>query len=171
MSRMKDRHRKLARERFWSDHDKESYRCPGCHRQNTDFEIHHIDGNAHNNKIENLKALCRFCHCLEEGRKPPLDDIEHIREQLRIQLKQTPIDWSSTTHPEVNAFIKSELNQRDYYDESLYMIYENFMDYYDDIDADLCDLIDGLERELDAEVYMIDSGDVLVHGVAYEPHK
>jgi len=29
------------------------------------LELHHIDGNPFNNKIENLKILCPNCHALE----------------------------------------------------------------------------------------------------------
>ncbi|MDO8505345.1 MAG: HNH endonuclease signature motif containing protein [bacterium] len=31
--------------------------------------VHHIDRNRHNNKIHNLKWLCRNCHYLEHGGK------------------------------------------------------------------------------------------------------
>lgn len=29
------------------------------------LELHHVDGNKHNNNIENLKILCPNCHALE----------------------------------------------------------------------------------------------------------
>jgi 5-methylcytosine-specific restriction endonuclease McrA len=53
------------RDRFWGDHDKSDYQCPGCGRGSdevTRFEVHHRDGDVHNGDTDNLIALCRSCH-------------------------------------------------------------------------------------------------------------
>jgi len=75
--------RSIARERFWSEHDKEYYKCPDCLRQvGLEFEVHHIDGNPHNNRMDNLVGLCSFCHKLREGKKPPISDIQRAKTDL-----------------------------------------------------------------------------------------
>ena len=79
---MKDRHRKLARERFWSEHRKEAYDCPDCGRGMDEihrtFEVHHINGDPHDNSLENLIAVCRFCHAVREGRKPGSKELQNF---------------------------------------------------------------------------------------------
>lgn len=83
---IKDKHRKLARERFWSNHDESSYRCPGCGRSGdeikTQFEIHHLNADPHDNSLENLRAYCHPCHCLLEGRKPSIESIRAMQREL-----------------------------------------------------------------------------------------
>ena len=42
-------------------------RCEGCeitdwNGKPLEFQLHHIDGNSKNNKLENLKLLCPNCH-------------------------------------------------------------------------------------------------------------
>ena len=32
------------------------------------YDRHHVDGNTHNNRRENLRFLCRRCHQIEDGR-------------------------------------------------------------------------------------------------------
>ena len=49
---------------------RQKYRCGRCHLyfQSKDrIELHHIDGNPHNNKYNNLLSLHRFCHQLEQN--------------------------------------------------------------------------------------------------------
>ena len=48
------------------------YKCesPGCEAIQK-LELHHVDGNRHNNEIENLRILCRPCH-VKAGRGTPL---------------------------------------------------------------------------------------------------
>lgn len=50
-----------ARKRF-----KKTGFCSKCGKSPT--EIHHDDGEPHNNEPENLKELCRSCHMIEDGR-------------------------------------------------------------------------------------------------------
>lgn len=53
---------------------KNDYKCEECgfdkinqYTNNSILQIHHIDGNAFNNKEENLKVLCPNCHALTEN--------------------------------------------------------------------------------------------------------
>lgn len=53
------------RERYWNEHDEESYTCPDCGRgkdEVSEFQVHHKDGNPTNGDGENLVALCKECH-------------------------------------------------------------------------------------------------------------
>jgi len=91
----KSQSRSIARERFWSEYDKLHYICPGCHRGiglTSGFEVHHIDGNAHNNRMDNLVALCSFCHNLHEDRKPSMSDIDTNTEREFCDLEDLTID-------------------------------------------------------------------------------
>jgi len=95
---MKDRHRKLARERFWGEHDREKYSCPDCGRQEkqtTGFEIHHQSGNAHDNTLGNLVGLCRYCHCVREDRKPPKEAIEKMQKARHPKDHKTDLQRST----------------------------------------------------------------------------
>lgn len=103
MSQMKDRHRKLARERFWSENNRATYECPDCGRiepQTTGFEIHHKNGNAHDNRVGNLVGLCRYCHCLREDRKPPMSAIEQMRSDNAADQQKQLENPKSGTCPE-----------------------------------------------------------------------
>ena len=40
--------------------------CEVCGKEKT--ERHHVDGNPLNNKVSNIKFLCRKCHMIEDGR-------------------------------------------------------------------------------------------------------
>lgn len=66
--------RRIAKQKFWREHDRESYVCPGCGSETGGvewWEVHHKDGDPMNNDIENLVALCRTCHYREHDRTPP----------------------------------------------------------------------------------------------------
>jgi len=82
----KDAARDRARRAYWADLDRDSYRCPDCgrssHELRTGFEVHHKDGNAENNDISNLVGLCRPCHNIREEKKPSLNEIKLMRDQL-----------------------------------------------------------------------------------------
>lgn len=82
----KDAARDRARRVYWADLDRDGYRCPDCgrssHELRTGFEVHHKDGNPENNDISNLVALCRPCHNIREGKKPSLNEIKLMRDQL-----------------------------------------------------------------------------------------
>jgi len=79
-----DRSRKLARERFWEAHDKRSYTCPDCGRGREqivgEFQVHHKSGNPHDNRLDQLVALCGFCHRLREDKKPSIERIKRYRQ-------------------------------------------------------------------------------------------
>jgi len=84
--RYKDKHRRLARNRFWQKHDKEAYRCPDCSRKhdeiNDGFEVHHKNGNAVDNSIDNLVAVCQACHNIRENKKPSMRQINQMQKLL-----------------------------------------------------------------------------------------
>ena len=80
-------HRKIAREVYWDMYDPAEYNCPDCGRTERElkrgFEIHHLNGDPLDNRLENLVGLCRLCHMVREGKKPSLDQIKRIRSQLK----------------------------------------------------------------------------------------
>lgn len=60
-----DHSRRLAREQFWATRTYRGYICPDCGRgldRVYAFDVHHKDGNPHNNDPDNLVGLCRRCH-------------------------------------------------------------------------------------------------------------
>lgn len=69
---------------------KANYCCEECgwnkinpFTNKTPLEVHHIDGNYLNNKIENLKVLCPNCHSLTPNYKGLNVNSERIRKQTR----------------------------------------------------------------------------------------
>lgn len=86
MSQFKDRSRRIARELYWERHDRGTYECPDCSRTEDELigalEVHHKNGEPMDNRPENHVALCRPCHNLREGKKPSLDELENMRDQL-----------------------------------------------------------------------------------------
>jgi len=81
---MKEKHRRLARERYWEENGRDSYKCPDCGRTEDEidgsFEVHHINGEPLDNRVENHVALCRLCHNLRENKKPSVKSIEKLRD-------------------------------------------------------------------------------------------
>ena len=59
--RNKSEARTHAREIFYHVHDSEAVRCADC-REDKRLEVHHADGDPHNNDWKNLVGLCRECH-------------------------------------------------------------------------------------------------------------
>lgn len=108
------RHREKARRRYWADHSKGSYTCPDCGRSESElrggFEVHHSDGRPSNNELDNLVALCRPCHNLREGKKPSLNDIRYLRNQLAAEPKLLSLD-------EVPPVISTMEEYSDYQDD------------------------------------------------------
>jgi len=47
--------------------DIRGYQCEKCKNTELPLDMHHIDGNNHNNNYENLKLLCKNCHGLTES--------------------------------------------------------------------------------------------------------
>lgn len=80
------RARKVARERFWSRFDRESYECESCSRDDVLLEVHHIDGDPFHNQMYNLAALCHRCH-----------RICHKREVVTARVQQMREDFSKLT--------------------------------------------------------------------------
>lgn len=71
---------------FWEKHNRETYECPDCGRQEEEllstFEVHHKDGQPMDNRPENHVALCRPCLTLREGKKPSIEEIRNLRDSL-----------------------------------------------------------------------------------------
>ena len=64
----------MARRIFWDDRSQEQYNCDDCGRGIDEihgkFEVHHKDGNHHNNPRDgsNWENLCVYCHEDEHSR-------------------------------------------------------------------------------------------------------
>lgn len=106
MSRYDDRSRKLARQRYWNEHNKDTYQCPDCGRRRDEivgeFQVHHKSGNPHDNRLEKLVGLCGYCHRVREGKKPSLKRLRGIRDN-----ESGPAD--AQIHPFVRSFIDERL--------------------------------------------------------------
>jgi len=133
--RMKDRHRKLARKRFWEEQDREKYTCPDCGRrekQTTGFEIHHENGNAHDNTLDNLVGLCRYCHCVREDRKPPIDAIEKMQKARVSKDRKSLANSTYKTCPECGdahhfcPICGAEAEDTSYLKNGIWAIHPNF---------------------------------------------
>jgi len=102
MSRLRNRHRSLAREAFWNEHDKDSYECPGCGRKHSEcqsgIEVHHKSGHPLDNREENLSGMCRLCHMLAEGKKPALKHIKELRDMFTEKQANT-VENQAPTEP------------------------------------------------------------------------
>lgn len=51
--------------------DRDAWTCLDCGRRGARFEVHHVDLNPADNRIENLVTLCRGCHQLRHYRPKP----------------------------------------------------------------------------------------------------
>jgi len=168
---MKDRHRRLARERFWAEHDKSEYECPDCSRSESEvggFEVHHKDGDAHNNSISNLIGLCIYCHCLREDRKPPIEAIERMRESSGSTDSLGEID------PRVVEFVRDQTEQppHDPYVEPLSMLFTEFeRTYSTEVDYEIAKALEKALEEIrgaDVGAYVFEEGEgVFVEGIWY----
>ncbi|GGM64379.1 5-methylcytosine-specific restriction endonuclease McrA [Halarchaeum rubridurum] len=69
--------RDQARRQYWQGRSRRSWRCPRCGRSYGEVDrvdVHHRDGNPHNNSPENLVALCKRCHIGGEHNREVDDD-------------------------------------------------------------------------------------------------
>lgn len=86
MSQQKKHERSQARDIFWSKHERVAYACPDCGRRESSLrsgiEVHHKDGDTSNNQIDNLIGVCRVCHSIREAKKPSLNEIKLLRDQV-----------------------------------------------------------------------------------------
>lgn len=113
MSDFKSRSRRLARERYWEEIDRDSYQCPDCNRSEGEivgtFEVHHKNGEAMDNRPENHVALCRLCHMLREGKKP---SDRHIR-NLRSQYKSAGQQLESSNNGTPSVYLAGSMDEED----------------------------------------------------------
>lgn len=82
MSVLGVRARNRARERYWSEYDREAHPCQGCKRADVPLEVHHADGDCLNNHPLNLVALCRRCHKARHKRERTNDRLKQMRADL-----------------------------------------------------------------------------------------
>jgi len=86
MSKFKDKSRRIARERYWEENDRSEYTCPDCGRKESEisewFEVHHKNGEPMDNRPENHVALCPACHNLREDKKPSIEQIRRLRDEV-----------------------------------------------------------------------------------------
>jgi len=84
MAEFKNKSRKIARDVFWGENNRDTYQCPDCGRNEEEipngFEVHHKNGKPMDNRPSNLIGLCRLCHNVREEKKPSLEDIQHLRD-------------------------------------------------------------------------------------------
>lgn len=72
--RLRMRSRAAARRRFWAEHDRDEYECPGCGSDGP-FEVHHRDGDWLNNHPLNLIGVCHGCHADEHRRRATMRNL------------------------------------------------------------------------------------------------
>jgi hypothetical protein len=104
MRKYENRSRQIARESYWKKNDRKSYRCPDCGRSEDEitgqFEVHHKNGKAMDNRPENHVGLCRLCHNLRGGKKPSKKQIRNLRSHTESQ-RDDDNNSSSTGTPTV----------------------------------------------------------------------
>jgi len=178
---MDDRHRKLARQNFWEEHDREHYECPDCGRRESavvdSFEVHHINGEPRDNRSENHVALCRLCHHLREGRKPPMRCINQLRDSKRDSEDKAesaspdPMpDRTRTDIPfEVWMFVRDYVHEAPHepYANPFAVWWHQYEQRFGTRDITAVDLMNGLMEYSDAEVvYDYDEQRFDVYGVS-----
>lgn len=111
MSNYKDRSRRLARESYWDDKDRDAYECPDCGRSQDEicggFEVHHKNGEPLDNRPENRVGLCRLCHNLREDKKPSKRQIRNLRGQAR----KKPTDDTENTSSPPTVYLAGAMNE------------------------------------------------------------
>jgi len=115
---IKSEYRRRAREKYWSEHERSTYQCPDCGRRERDLlekmEVHHIDGDPSNNKLDNLVGLCQVCHNLREEKKPSIRKTTHLINQFSGQ-ESYPSNQSvpvCKTHDEYGEYVESCFEKR-----------------------------------------------------------
>lgn len=64
------------KERFWREHDEDSFECENCGAANKPIHVHHKDGNVGNGSMQNLVGLCKSCHKIEHEKMGGNDEPE-----------------------------------------------------------------------------------------------
>jgi hypothetical protein len=95
MGQSKNSSRSVARRKYWDDKVMTEYSCPDCGRGlgqlRNGFEVHHVDGDATNNDMDNLVGLCRPCHNIREGKKPSINDYQFLLHESPNEQEGIPV--------------------------------------------------------------------------------
>jgi len=74
--------RDTARKLFWSEHDKDSYKCAVCSRSDVRIDVHHRDGDPFNNHMVNLIGVCHRCHTNHHSRQKRFESLKSWKESF-----------------------------------------------------------------------------------------